>query len=355
LALRYGFKTSSLAQLFPLDLVLILGGLPLIIRLTGKVLAREFGSDLLAGISIVVSVLMGQYLVGSIVVLMLSGGTALETFATRRASSVLKALAQRMPQTAHRKTGNGIMDIEIGSVAVGDILVLFPHEICPVDGVVREGQGRMNEAYLTGEPFEMSKTPGSEVISGAVNGETALTIQAEKLPMDSRYAKIMQVMQETQQRRPRLRRLGDMLGAWYTPLAVSLALAAWILSGEPHRFLAVLVIATPCPLLLAIPVAVIGAISLSARRSIIIKNPAVLEQINQCRILIFDKTGTLTYGRPTLTEVICAPGVIREKHSGNRSQPGALFETSAGGRHCRRRAKRWDGDRYGHGSQREAR
>ena len=309
LALRFGFKASLLAQTVPLYFILILGGLPLIVRLARKIFAREFGSDLLAGISIIVSALMGQYLVGSIVVLMLSGGTALESFATRRASSVLKALAQRMPQTAHRKTGSGIVDIEIASVRVGDLLVLFPHEICPVDGVVREGQGGMNEAYLTGEPFEMSKTPGSEVISGAVNGETALLIQAEKLPIDSRYAKIMQVMQETQQRRPRLRRLGDMLGAWYTPLAVALALAAWLMSGEPHRFLAVLVIATPCPLLLAIPVAVIGAVSLSARRSIIIKNPAVLEQINQCRTLIFDKTGTLTYGRPSLTEIICAPGV----------------------------------------------
>jgi heavy metal translocating P-type ATPase len=312
LALRHGFHAASVVQFSPLYLALILGGSPLIVRLIRKVFVREFGSDLLAGISIVVSVLMGQYLVGSIVVLMLSGGTALETFATRRASSVLKALAQRMPQTAHQKVGNGITDIEIGSVQVGETLVVFPHEICPVDGVVLEGQGRMNEAYLTGEPFEMSKTPGSEVLSGAVNGETALTIRAGKLPMDSRYAKIMQVMQETQQRRPRLRRLGDMLGAWYTPLAVTLALAAWILSGEPHRFLAVLVIATPCPLLLAIPVAVIGAISLAARRSIIIKNPAVLEQINQCRTLIFDKTGTLTYGRPSVTEILLAPGVAEK-------------------------------------------
>jgi heavy metal translocating P-type ATPase len=309
LALRYGFRASSLAQFVPLYFTLTVGGLPLIVRLIRKVFAREFGSDLLAGLSIVVSVVMGQFLVGSIVVLMLSGGTALETFATRRASSVLKALAQRMPQTAHRKLGNGITDIEIKSIQVGDTLVVFPHEICPVDGVVLDGQSRMNEAYLTGEPFEMSKIPGSEVLSGAVNGETALTIQAGKLPMDSRYAKIMQVMQETQQRRPRLRRLGDMLGAWYTPLAVTLALAAWIVSGEPHRFLAVLVIATPCPLLLAIPVAVIGAISLSARRSIIIKNPAILEQINQCTSLIFDKTGTLTYGRPSLTEILCTPGV----------------------------------------------
>lgn len=309
LALRYGFKVPSLAQFSPLYFTLILGGLPLIVRLTRRVFARKFGSDLLAGISIVVSVVMGQYLVGSIVVLMLSGGTALETFATQSASSVLKALAQRMPQTAHRKVGNGITDIGIGSVQVGETLAVFPHEICPVDGVVLEGQGRMNEAYLTGEPYEMSKAPGSDVLSGAVNGETALTIRAGKLPMDSRYARIMQVMQETQQRRPRLRRLGDMLGTWYTPLAVTLALAAWILSGEPHRFLAVLVIATPCPLLLAIPVAVIGAISLSARRSIIIKNPAVLEQINQCRTLIFDKTGTLTYGRPSVKEILCVPGV----------------------------------------------
>jgi heavy metal translocating P-type ATPase len=190
---------------------------------------------------------------------------------------------------------------------------VFPHETCPVDGVVLEGHGKMNEAYLPGEPYEMSKTPGSEVLSGAINGETALTIQASKLAVDSRYAKIMEVMQETQQRRPRLRRLGDMLGAWYTPFAVGLALAAWILSGESHRFLAVLVIATPCPLLLAIPVAVIGAVSLSARRSIIIKNPAVLEQVGHCRTLIFDKTGTLTYGRPSLTEILCAPGTSQEE------------------------------------------
>src|ERR1700687_1244651 len=135
LALRYGFQAPSLAQFFPLYLTLILGGLPLIVRLIEKVFAQEFGSDLLAGISIVVSVMMGQYLVGSIVVLMLSGGTALETFATRRASSVLKALAQRMPQTAHRNTGNGITDIEIGSILVADTLVVFPHEICPVDCV----------------------------------------------------------------------------------------------------------------------------------------------------------------------------------------------------------------------------
>jgi len=313
LLLRYAFDASPQTQLLPLYFTLLLGGLPLVVRLARKMLAREFGSDLLAGISIVVSVLMGQYLVGAIVVLMLSGGTALEAMATRRASSVLDALARRMPRTAYRKTSSGIAEIDVETIAVGDTLVVLPHEICPVDGVVLEGQGRMNEAYLTGEPFEISKTPGTAVLSGAVNGETALTIRAEKLPVDSRYARIMQVMQETQQRRPRLRRLGDMLGAWYTPLAVGIAGLAWSFSGEPHRFLAVLVIATPCPLLLAIPVAVLGAISLSARHSIIIKNPAVLEQIGHCTTLIFDKTGTLTYGRPTLTAISCAPGVSEQQ------------------------------------------
>jgi heavy metal translocating P-type ATPase len=309
---RYIFHIPGFAQVLPLYLTLILGGVPLVFRLIQKGLAREFGSDLLAGLSIVISTMMGQYLVGAIVVLMLSGGTALEEFAMRRASSVLEALARRMPQTAHRKTATGITDIEVGRIAVGDALVVFPYEICPVDGVVLEGQGRMNEAYLTGEPFETSKATGAEVISGAVNGESALTVRATKLPIDSRYAKIMRVMQETQQRRPRLRRLGDMLGAWYTPVAVTLALLAWLLSGESHRFLAVLVIATPCPLLLAIPVAIIGAISISARRSIIIKNQAVLEQIGHCRTLIFDKTGTLTYGRPAVTEILCASGTTKE-------------------------------------------
>jgi heavy metal translocating P-type ATPase len=276
-------------------------------QLTRKLFAREFGSDHLAGISIITSVILGEYLVAAIVILMLSGGTALEHFASRRASSVLDALAKRMPQVAHRKQANNLSDVGLADVAIGNTLVIFPHEICPVDGVVIEGHGRMNEAYLTGEPFEIAKTPGSEVLSGSINGDAALHIRAEKLAVDSRYARIMQVMQDAEQRRPRIRRLGDTLGAWYTPVALSLAGIAWAATAESHRFLAVLVVATPCPLLISIPVAVIGAISLSARRGIIIKNPAVLEQIDRCRTLIFDKTGTLTYGRPSLSEIICAP------------------------------------------------
>jgi len=189
-------------------------------------------------------------------------------------------------------------------VAVGDVLVVLPHEICPVDGTVVAGHGSMDESYLTGEPYRMGKAPGSAVLSGAINGESALDIRAERLGPDSRYAKIMQVLAASRQKRPRLRRLADALGGLYTPLAVAIAIAAWWWSGSATRFLAVLVVATPCPLLIAIPVAIIGAVSLAAKRGIVIRDPAILERLDTCRIAIFDKTGTLTYGRPSLTEVV---------------------------------------------------
>ena len=307
--LRWGTDVSLIVQQVPLYIVLAAGGAPLVLDLARKALRRQFGSDLLAGISIVTAVLLGEYLAGSLVVLMLSGGEALETFAVGRASSVLQALARRMPSVAHRRINGQVEDVKLDAVAVGDQLVVFPHEICPVDGVVVEGHGVMDESYLTGEPFMMPKAPGSEVYSGAINGDQALTLRAARLAVDSRYARIMNVMRDSEQRRPRLRRLGDELGAWYTPIAFGLASAAWLWSGEPVRFLAVLVVATPCPLLIGIPVAIIGSISLAAKRGIIIRDPAVLERIDRCRTIILDKTGTLTYGEPTLTDRLVAPGL----------------------------------------------
>jgi heavy metal translocating P-type ATPase len=295
----------SLMQL-PLLAVLILCGLPLLYKMTVRVCQGDFGADLLAGLSIVTSLLLDEYLAGSLVVLMLSSGVALESYAVRKASSVLDALAKRMPSIAHRKVDNQLGDISTEQVNIGDILLILPHEICPVDGTVIEGSGTMDESFLTGEPYSMSKTCGSQVISGAINGDAALTISADKLAIDSRYAKIMTVMRSSEQYRPNIRRLGDQLGALYTPIAVILALTAWAISGDVIRFLAVLVVATPCPLLIGIPVTVISSISLAARREIIIKNPAILETIGRCRTAIFDKTGTLTYGRPLLTAIIPA-------------------------------------------------
>ncbi|RAL25541.1 heavy metal translocating P-type ATPase [Lujinxingia litoralis] len=303
LALRFGLHLEH-AQNWPLYVALTLGGIPLLWELAKELRHLNFGADWLAGISIVTSVLLGEYLAGTIVVLMLSGGEALERYAAGRASSVLSALAERMPRKANRVTDGKLEEIELDQVRVGDHLVVMPHEPCPADGEVIEGHGSMDESYLTGEPYLISKAPGAAVISGAVNGEQALTIRATRLPEDSRYSRIMKVMRESEQRRPRLRRLADQLGAYYTPLAVVLGLAAWALSGDPVRFLAVVIVATPCPLLIGIPVALIGSISLAAKRGIIIKDPRVLERAAQCRTLIIDKTGTLTIGRPELTETI---------------------------------------------------
>lgn len=295
---------------FPLFVAFVVGGLPLIFELIQSAIKKEFGADLLAGISIITSLCLGEYLAGVIVIIMLSGGKALEVFATANASSVLKALAKRIPSTAHKKINGVVEDVAVASIDIGDVLIVYPHETCPVDGNVVDGHGHMDESYLTGEPFRIAKVAGSSVLSGSINGEAVLTVQASKKPADSRYAKIMEVMQESEKTKPQMRRLGDQLGAYYTPGALLMALAAWCFSGDPIRFLAVLVVATPCPLLIAIPIAIIGSISLAAKRAIIIKTPLALEQISQCRTAIFDKTGTLTYGEPTLVELASAPGAI---------------------------------------------
>lgn len=305
---HFGYGDSERA-LYPLWGVLVLGGIPLVFELAWKLIHREFGSDLLAGISIITSILLGEYLAGSLVVLMLSGGEAIEAYAIRSASSALRALSKRMPATAHKKVGHLIEDVELEAIQIGDLLTVFPHEACPVDGVVIEGHGVMDESYLTGEPYLMQKSPGAHVLSGSVNGETALVIRAERIAEDSRFAKIRQVIQAAEEKRPRIRRLADRLGAWYTPLALALAIFGWAISGDPIRFLAVLVVATPCPLLIAIPVAIIGSISLAAKRAIIIRDPSALEMADTCQTIIFDKTGTLTYGKPKLVGLFSADGV----------------------------------------------
>jgi heavy metal translocating P-type ATPase len=281
--------------------------LPLVLSLLTKVLKFQFGADLLGGISIIVSILLGEYLAGAIIVLMLSGGEALETYAMSNATSVLAALAKRLPTLAHRRNATQIQTVELDQLAVGDVVVIYPHEVAPVDGRVIEGHSVMDESYLTGEPFLITKTTGSAVISGAVNGDGVLVIETTHKAADSRYARIMGVMQESEQTRPTMRRLGDQIGAWFTPVALLVAMAAWYFSGDSTRFLSVLVVATPCPLLLAIPIAILGSISLCASRAIIVKSPVALEQVSSVRTAIFDKTGTLTYGEPTLVKQIVAP------------------------------------------------
>ena len=293
---------------WPLLVAIILGSFPLLWEIVSKLFKLDFGADILAGIALVVAVVMGQYLAAVLIIIMLSGGQALESYAMRKASSVLMALAARMPSVANRKKGARTEEIAISDIQIGDLIVVFPHETCPVDGVVVEGHGTMDESYLTGEPYRVSKAKGATVLSGAVNGDSVLVIQADKVPADSRYAKITEVMQAAEQKRPQLRRIGDQIGAVFAPLALAVAIAAWWFTGDATRFLSVLVVATPCPLLIAIPITLISAVSMAARAGIIIKDPTVLERLPTCRTAIFDKTGTLTYGHPELTETLTAEG-----------------------------------------------
>ena len=297
----------------PVWVVVVVGGAPLVWQVLRAMLRREAGADLLAAVSIVAAVLLDEWLVAAIIVLMMSGGEALESAATARASATLDALARRSPAVAHRLMGadlaGGTEDVAAEDVRPGDLIAVLPHELCPVDGRVVAGHGSMDESYLTGEPYVVPKSVGSAVLSGAVNAKAVLTVRATARAEDSRYAQIVGVLRDAEERRPPMRRLADRLGGWYTLLALALGVAGWAVSGEPHRFLAVVVVATPCPLLIGVPVAMIGAISLAAKRGIIVRNPAVLEQLDHVDTVMFDKTGTLTYGRPVVTEVLARDGV----------------------------------------------
>lgn len=316
LALRFGAGLDGWAADWPLLAIVIAGGIPLTIDVIKGAIKARGGADMLAAISIISAVLLGEWLVAAIIVLMLSGGEALEEAASKRASATLDALARRSPTVAHRLRGetiaDGSDDIKADDVRVGDLVLVLPHELCPVDGEVVDGDGAMDESYLTGEPYVVKKSRGSTVISGAVNAETALVVRADKVAGDSRYAQIVGVLREAENNRPPMRRMADRMGAWYTVVALALGILGWVISGDPSRFLAVVVIATPCPLLIGVPVAIIGAISLAAKRGIIIKNPAMLEEVGKVDTVMFDKTGTLTYGRPVVTDIAVAPELDRD-------------------------------------------
>ena len=279
-------------------------GIPLVITVVRDAISRRMGADVLGLMAIVTGALMQEWLVVGIIALMVSGGEALESTASLRASQILDALARRAPTIAHRVSMNEtIEEVSVQEIHIDDIVVVLPHEICPVDGIVTLGTGAMDESFLTGEPYVVPKTAGSNVMSGAVNSSTALHVRTTAEAVDSRYAQIVGVLTQAERERPPIRRLADRVGMVYTLLAISIASLGWLISGDPNRFLAVLVIATPCPLLIGVPVAVIGAIALAAKHGIIVKDPSMLERISTARTMIFDKTGTLTYGRPRLADV----------------------------------------------------
>lgn len=298
--------------LFPLLCTIVIGGIPLLLQIVSGLLKGNLGADVLAAIALVTAILLEEYLAANLLILMLASGQALEYYAKRKASSALLALVGRIPSAAHKKHDSQIIDIKLEEIQIGDTIVIYPHETSPVDGIVIEGNGYMDESYLTGEPYLINKAPGSFVLSGAINGELVLTIRATQLTEDSRYAAIVEVLKQAEKKRPQIRRIGDMIGAIFAPIALIIAFVVWYVTTDSLHFLAVLVIATPCPLLIAIPITIVSAISRAAKRAIIIKDPIVLERLPTCTTAIFDKTGTLTYGKPSLTDIVPANSVNPE-------------------------------------------
>src|SRR6266852_1114202 len=287
-------------------LVVLLGGIPLLWEIFQQFLCREFSVDVIAMLAIAGSLLLGEYLAGAFVVLMLSGGEALEAYALRRARSSLSALAERAPRSAHIWRGEELVSIPAEQVEVSMEIVVKPGELIPVDGVVASGSSSVSEADLTGEPVPVRKTPGMLVLSGSVNLDGVLEIRASKRSAESKYAQIVHLVEEAQAQKAPIHRLADRYSIGFTLAAVALASLAWALSGDSVYALAVLVVATPCPLILATPIAIMSGIDLAARNGIIAKSGAAIEQLGEVDVALFDKTGTLTLGIPKVTAVVLA-------------------------------------------------
>jgi heavy metal translocating P-type ATPase len=269
-----------------------------------RLLRREFGLDVLAVTAIIATVLVGEFWASIVIVLMLTGGEALEDFAAGRAQRELTALLSRVPQIAHMFSATDeLVDVPVTEVAVGDRLVIRPSEIVPVDAVLVSAATAVDESSLTGESMPVEKVAGDLLLSGSVNGPEAVTVRASAPAADSQYQRIVQLVSEAAQSKPPLVRLADRYAAPFTLVSVGLAAAAWWISGDPVRFAEVLVVATPCPLLIAAPVAFMAGMSSASTYGVVVKNAGTLEVLARAKTVVFDKTGTLTSGTPEVVEI----------------------------------------------------
>ncbi|NUT59198.1 MAG: cadmium-translocating P-type ATPase, partial [Agromyces sp.] len=267
------------------------------------ILRGHWGLDILAVTAIAATVLVGEYVAALLVVLMLTGGEALEDYANRRAKRELDALLTRAPQLAHRIEGDEIVEVRADDVRPGDVLLVRPSEIVPVDAELRSDEAAFDESSITGESVPVEKGAGDAVLSGSVNGQAAVEVVATATAADSQYQQIVALVTEAAASKAPVVRLADRYAVPFTVFSLALAGIAWWVSGDPVRFAEVLVLATPCPLLIAAPVAFIGGMSRAARNGVIVKGGGVLEQLSAARTAVFDKTGTLTYGTPTLAAI----------------------------------------------------
>ena len=286
---------------------LALTGAPVIWRTLRGVFAGRFAADVIAMLAIVTALLLREPLAGLIVVLMQTGGEALERYAQGRASEAVRELEASAPHVAHRLVNGEVEDVPADTIGVGDRLLVRPGELLACDAIVLEGRSHVDASRITGEPVPVSARPATRLLSGSVNLESPLTVQATAPAAESQYARIVELVRTAQGSKSPLQRMADRYAVWFTPLTLAVAACAYALSGDAERVLAVLVVATPCPLILATPVAVVGGINRAARRGIVFRHGTALEQLGGVRVAIFDKTGTLTIGRPEVDQVLAVP------------------------------------------------
>ena len=284
--------------------VALLPVIPLIGDMVERLRKRQPGVDVIALLAVAAALALGEYLTAAIIGLMLATGRFLDEFAAGRAERALTALISRAPRSANRVRDGQIEIVDVDEVRRGDRLLIKAGEVIPVDGVVLTDRALVDEAALTGEPLPAERAGGDLVSSGSVNAADVFEIQATADAEHSTYAGIIRLVEQARQTRAPSVRLADRWAGWFVPLALGVSGLAWAVSGDPVRGLAVLVVATPCPLLLAVPIAVVSGISRGAHRGIIFRGGASLEALAQTRNVLIDKTGTVTVGRPALRSVV---------------------------------------------------
>lgn len=290
---------------------------------------RRFGADLIAVLALVGALAVGEHLAGALIAVMLATGRALDSAAERRATRDLRALSDRMPREARRRDADGVVTVAVEAIVPGDRLIIGPGEVVPVDGQIAAEAATLDESALTGESVYAQRQPGDEVRSGVVNAGAAVEIEATATAQHSTYAGIVRLAQDAAGQSAPVVRLADRFATWFLPLTLAVSGTAWLISGSADRAVAVLVVATPCPLLLAAPVAIVSGLSQAARLGVIVRSGGALENLGKTTTLVLDKTGTITTGRPVGTDVVTAPGwtqaeILRLAASADQFSPHVL-------------------------------
>lgn len=310
--IAFTFKNHTVAH-YIWFATLVLGGAPVVLSTIKGMLKGHFASDIVAMLAIITAIIMNQAFAGAVVVLMQSGGEALEKFGLRRASSSLNALLGRAPRSARRKKDDHFEEIDVKEVKVGDVLLVRQGDLIPVDGTIVMGEAEIDESAMTGEPLSHLKKLGAHVVSGSIDTNGAFEMRADKISEESQYAKIVQLVRQAQEEKAPIQRLADRYAIYFTPLAILISLLGWAITQDATTLLSVLVVATPCPLILATPVAVISGINRAAEAGIIVKGGAPLEDVSDITAAVFDKTGTITHGSAFIDEIICFDHIPGEK------------------------------------------